>query len=143
LVVRGGKKLLEDKARNHPNSTVTRYEAAKAFGLTQDFYELLDFNPVAVVKFKSFSHKEYVSSSFETFGPEIFKTAGKITLGTIHSTKGDEADNVVLISDVSNSCYKNIHADPEGERRVFYVGATRARKRLFLAQPLTNKFYPL
>jgi DNA helicase-2/ATP-dependent DNA helicase PcrA len=143
LVVRGGKKHLEDKARSEPNAVISRNEAAKAFGLTQDFYDLLDFNPVAVVKFKSFSHKEYVSSSFETFGPAIFKTAEKITLATIHATKGDEADNVVLVSDVSNSCYKNMHADPEGERRVFYVGATRARKNLFLAQPLTNKFYPL
>lgn len=143
MVVRGGKKHLEDKARTQPNSVISRYEAAKVFGLTQDFYDLLDLNPVAVVKFKSLAHKEYVSNSFSAFGPAIFKSAARIELSTIHGTKGDEADNVVLISDVSNSCYKNMHADPEGERRVFYVGCTRAKQNLFLVSPLTNKFYPL
>jgi DNA helicase-2/ATP-dependent DNA helicase PcrA len=142
LVVRGGKKQLEEKSKADPNSIVTRFEAA-TFGLTPDFFNVLDFNPIALVKFKSLEHKEYISNSFESFGPQIFKTAHKITLSTMHGVKGEEADNVVLCSDVSNSCYRNMMTDPEAERRVFYVGATRAKSNLFLMAPQTSRCYPL
>jgi len=59
----------------------------------------------------------------------------KVKIGTFHSSKGAEADNVVLIGDctkrVSEAYYKEIPA----EYRVLYVAATRAKKNLFLVQP--------
>ncbi len=60
-----------------------------------------------------------------------------IILGTIHSVKGAEADNVVLFPDISLNAHKAADK-PEGRYdlyRQFYVGVTRARKRLVLCTP--------
>ncbi|EPR12804.1 ATP-dependent helicase [Ruminiclostridium papyrosolvens] len=67
----------------------------------------------------------------------------QITLSTLHSSKGLEYDNVFMI-DLINS---EIPGDKvlensekivlEEERRLFYVGMTRARKKLYLLYPDT------
>ena len=55
-----------------------------------------------------------------------------IKIGTIHSVKGGEADNVVLLLSVTKQVYSNIVNNPDSEHRVFYVGATRAKENLYL-----------
>lgn len=55
-----------------------------------------------------------------------------INVSTIHSIKGRESDNVVLIMNITKSIYENLQKNPNSEHRVFYVGATRAKKVLFL-----------
>lgn len=142
LIVRGGKKLLEEKATDSPTAVITRNDLTQ-FGFTQHFFDALEQNPLALLKFKSEEHRNYIAGSYDQFGPVVFKAAKNITLSTIHGAKGEEAHNVVLFSDVSKKCYEGMYKDPEAERRVFYVGATRARQNLFLVQPQTNKFYPL
>lgn len=67
-----------------------------------------------------------------------------IRLDTIHASKGGEADNVLLILDMSRKPYDammqgGIYADDE--HRVFYVGVTRARQRLVILQPQTSRSY--
>lgn len=61
-----------------------------------------------------------------------------IRLDTIHGAKGGEADNVVLATDVSPKSEESMRKDPDDEWRVFYVGATRARKNLFVLSPRTG-----
>lgn len=53
-----------------------------------------------------------------------------ITLSTIHSAKGKEADHVILYTGVSKRVFSNFFNNPDAERRVFYVALTRARERL-------------
>jgi len=48
-------------------------------------------------------------------------------LSTIHASKGQEADNVVLLNGMSDRVYGKLD---DNEYRVWYVGATRARKEL-------------
>ncbi len=67
--------------------------------------------------------------------------APRFHINTIHGVKGGEADNVVLMSDVSAKTLRGFHEDPDSEHRVFYVGATRARKNLFLIEPQGDNFY--
>lgn len=56
-------------------------------------------------------------------------------LGTIHSSKGDEADNVLLYDCVTKRCRNNLRTiGSNEERRVWYVGATRARERLVIGR---------
>lgn len=64
-----------------------------------------------------------------------------IRIGTIHSVKGREADNVALMTDMSGKTFRNFQRFPDDEHRVFYVGATRARHRLFVVQADTDTFY--
>jgi len=61
--------------------------------------------------------------------------------GTIHSVKGGEADNVVLCTDVAYRTFKSMEEFEDDEHRVFYVGATRAKKNLYYMQPKTTMFY--
>ena len=53
-------------------------------------------------------------------------------LGSIHSVKGLEADHVILCSGMPPRAVEPL--DEESERRVIYVGMTRARNRLTLAR---------
>lgn len=65
----------------------------------------------------------------------------RIHLNTIHGVKGGEADNVVLCLDQSRRTHRFGTRSPDDEHRVFYVGATRARKRLLLKTPSTKTHY--
>ena len=62
--------------------------------------------------------------------------AGQLTLMTLHNAKGLEFDTVI-ITGLEEGLFPHYNSidDPaavEEERRLFYVGMTRARKRLFL-----------
>jgi DNA helicase-2/ATP-dependent DNA helicase PcrA len=56
----------------------------------------------------------------------------KHTISTIHGAKGAEADNVVLLSDMGKNTFDAYSKNPDDERRVFYVGVTRAKQNLYL-----------
>ena len=62
-------------------------------------------------------------------------TNPKINLSTIHGAKGGEADNVMLLTDLSRKSQEAMEVDSDDECRVFYVGATRARNQLHIVQP--------
>lgn len=59
----------------------------------------------------------------------------KVNVGTIHSTKGAEADNVLLLTSTTRQVVKGQETQSgfNEERRVEYVAVTRARKRLLIA----------
>lgn len=69
---------------------------------------------------------------------------GKVTLATLHSSKGLEWDNVFIIGvEEGTMPHRRVAAprvsdaiagDLEEERRLFYVGITRARERLWLSR---------
>lgn len=62
----------------------------------------------------------------------------RIKLSTIHQAKGGEADNVVLLTDMSWQSSQTLRNNPDSETRVFYVGATRARETLHIVAPHTR-----
>ena len=67
----------------------------------------------------------------------------RIKVSTIHSMKGGEADNIVLVPDLSYAAHKSYQRDPAIEPRVFYVGATRAKKSLHVIMPQTRWSYDI
>lgn len=74
-------------------------------------------------------------------GASALEEPPKIIVGTIHSVKGGEADNVILFPDISSLAYDGMMRSQDGYdalARVFYVGVTRARKGLFLTMPATK-----
>ena len=67
----------------------------------------------------------------------------RVRIGTIHSSKGKEAETVILCLDSTKTILENMRADTmdqpgknisDAERRVYYVGMTRASERLVLAE---------
>lgn len=61
----------------------------------------------------------------------------RITISTIHSAKGGEADNVAIMCDVSK---RVAECENDDEHRVWYVGVTRTRSNLFIIPP-TGRYY--
>jgi len=59
----------------------------------------------------------------------------QVYIGTIHSVKGKEAENVVLFTDMTERIARSHDSEPDTEHRVFYVGATRARRNLYIVDP--------
>ena len=59
-------------------------------------------------------------------------TTPRIIVGTIHSVKGGEADNVFLFPDLSRSGHNSFLENEDPIIRQLYIGITRARERLYL-----------
>lgn len=80
-------------------------------------------------------------------GKQVIRQEPLLTVGTIHSVKGAEADTVILFPDVSPSGAQQLARwgteEADSVHRVFYVGVTRARTRLILCSPLSRMSYPL
>jgi DNA helicase II / ATP-dependent DNA helicase PcrA len=74
---------------------------------------------------------------------ESLSKEGRITISTIHGCKGGEADNVLLLPDISKRVMGNMQRDRDQELRVWYVGVSRARENLYLAKPRTQRFMEL
>ena len=66
---------------------------------------------------------------------EKFNATPRIELSTIHGSKGGEADNVVLFTDLSPAAQKAAEQAPDDLHRVFYVGVTRTKENLYLVYP--------
>ena len=108
-----------------------------------------------VTNFQRKSVKAYFSGEFRGMDPD------RVRVGTIHSAKGREADHVFVATDLTEKVVEQMAAtvaaddavdDREGftkttspvpvltdnERRVFYVGMSRARERLVLLENLVD-----
>lgn len=74
---------------------------------------------------------------------ERFSVPPRVRIGTIHESKGSERDHVILSTDMAPRTYQEMHADPDSEARVFYVGATRAKETLTVLAPRSTRSYQL
>lgn len=77
----------------------------------------------------------YRSRVYRKHGTKGLDPTQDLVIGTIHSVKGGQADNVYVVPDLSGA-----GREAFGEReapiiRQFYIGMTRARQSLFLVQP--------
>lgn len=63
---------------------------------------------------------------------EKFNAIPRIKLSTIHGTKGGEADNVVVFTDLTTAALNEMGDDMH---RVFYVAVTRTRENLYIVEP--------
>ena len=70
---------------------------------------------------------------------ENIRRAPRIKLSTIHGSKGGEADNVMLLTDLSFKTDAEYWKKRDEERRVFYVGMTRARNTLNIVRSQSDR----
>ncbi len=73
-------------------------------------------------------------SAVDRWGIDVVQKP-KVRVGTIHSVKGAEADNVLYLTTTAKAITagQNDVSGADAERRVEYVAVTRARKRLIVA----------
>ena len=75
---------------------------------------------------------------------ESLKEGARIKLSTIHSVKGGEEDNVVILPDLTHSTQLSYERNKDDENRLFYVGATRTKEHLHIVRPKDeNKAFPM
>ena len=106
----------------------------------EDLFEKLDELQEGARGYKDFdawfTHIEEYTKELERLSEEQKNRKDGVILATLHSSKGLEFP-VVYIIDVNESImpYKKavLEADIEEERRMFYVGMTRAKDRLHLS----------
>jgi len=67
----------------------------------------------------------------------------RVVISTIHGAKGKEADNVVIRPEMTQRTFNGYEQSPDAEHRVWYVGVTRARTRLFIVNSTSDLCYPL
>lgn len=68
----------------------------------------------------------------------------RVRLSTIHSAKGGEADQVILFKEIAQRTYSEMQrtSRQDEERRVWYVGITRAKRRLDIVEAKTPRGCP-
>jgi DNA helicase-2/ATP-dependent DNA helicase PcrA len=117
-------------AKLDPNKPVNLSQLVSVYGLktTRPWYESLSrISPVELHYFKTLQARNKLDSK------------PNIKLSTIHGAKGGEADHVLLVTDMATVAYESMSSGNEDERRVWYVGITRAKQSLGLIKPKTNQ----
>ena len=74
-------------------------------------------------------------------GTTALREQPQVVVGTIHSTKGSEADIVYVFPDISRAGMTEWVGSPEQRAsvfRLFYVGMTRAKETLIICNPATR-----
>lgn len=81
------------------------------------------------------------AEAMDRWGREVVE-APKVRLGSIHSAKGLESDNVAILTTISAPVFNSAQSEEGGdeEARVKYVAVTRARKRLVIVRERRSAF---
>ena len=86
---------------------------------------------------------EYYLTVLRTYGSSGFTGRPEVHVNTIHGVKGGEADHVVLFLDQAKRTHEEYLLHPDAERRVMYVGVTRAKRSLHIVQPQSTKYFQM
>jgi DNA helicase-2/ATP-dependent DNA helicase PcrA len=84
---------------------------------------------------------QYLRRIISKRGSKALTEEPKIRLSTIHAAKGAEAAHVVMLCEMSNRTREIYEQHPDLERRVFYVGLTRAKETLTLVPGANNPLF--
>jgi DNA helicase-2/ATP-dependent DNA helicase PcrA len=119
------KDLFEYFDKQFPEKEERMYDL-KEFGYspTQQWFEVFETEP---------EDSLYIRNMLQ--GGEKLSKEARVKLSTIHSAKGGEADNVLLILDntkmIREAAEKSLDKEDE-ENRVWYVGVTRTKQNLYI-----------
>jgi hypothetical protein len=134
-LARGAKAQVAELAKQCPEAEVALRDMGTHF--KPAFWDLLvnhNANFIEALRLPPLQ-RAYYKKLLERGGEQALLDAPRIKVGTIHSAKGMEADFVVLRPEMAGRTYAEWLKAPEGERRCWYVGLTRARKGLWLLEP--------
>ena len=130
-LLRGAKTLL---AAADPDRHYNIAELQSDYGLSAG--DAAD--PLRTIKMND-SERTYIRA-LERRGEDVTQDP-RIKVGTIHSTKGGEDDNVAVDLGSTRSAMESKF--PDDEHRVFYVGLTRAKHNLHVIQSRKRNRYEL
>ena len=141
--LRKGKSISQHEAKNLVNFLAFNPDLIK-----QDSYMMADlglpdaakdYDWMTMLKGIAPDEREYLRSCMRN--GEKFSDKPRITISTIHQSKGGEADNLVLLTDMGKLSWENLGSDEEN--RVWYVALTRAKENLYLIQPRGLRYFSI
>lgn len=110
-------------------------ELKKDWGLLRDdiWHEALEIIPI--------EERTYYLTVLRRGGVKALRDPPRVRIDTIHGVKGGEAENVMVMTDLARKTYEQYQQDQDAERRVYYVGVTRAKQNLRLVMPQTSQSF--
>ncbi len=94
-----------------------------------EWYEALSISEENILYYR-----QLIQNNIEIVEPKIF-------VSTIHGVKGGEADNVLLLLDITKVIYQKLYTLSDSELRVLYVACTRAKNSLHIIYAETKHSY--
>lgn len=134
-LIKGNYRQLSETARMEPSMMIDR-DGMVAFGV--DFSRAWTDYLSAGTRFRAVNDK--LRQIGIQGGMDAIIQQPKVELTTYHASKGREAHTVILATDCSPAAFEHAVRDPDNERRVAYVGVTRARERLIKIAPQTAEY---
>jgi DNA helicase-2/ATP-dependent DNA helicase PcrA len=116
--------------------TLTDGERNTIFALaTPDTRSALERNDLAgIVKNPFWSALQIPGRIVDFYTDTDLDIEPTIRLSTIHAAKGHEADQVILLTDMTTRVQQTADKSPDDEVRVFYVGMTRSKRVLDIVE---------
>jgi DNA helicase-2/ATP-dependent DNA helicase PcrA len=96
-------------------------------------------NPFSLFTKLKAKDRDYLAAVYKR-DPNLSRT-DKVTITTMHRSKGRQAKTVILSSDCASATYRQVAAKDESENRVAYVAATRAEVALAILRPTRRQHY--
>ena len=126
-----GKNL--EKLKKARNEQLTLEELMAEYGILcqgkwQECFDLI----------KNSGQISYIESVEKDLNP---KEKARVRIRTIHGAKGDEAENVVIFSDMPRPAWKSAKKDSDTEHRMWFVATTRAKQKVYWLNPETKHYY--
>lgn len=121
----GARQRLERIAHSHP------FQQVSDLGLSPEGVAAAKKDPLLLadsVKGTRAGDLDYLARVIQKHGIGVLNQKPRLTLTTIHGSKGAEFDHVFISQDASRSCQDGLSEDAEGENRCKYVACTRARQ---------------
>jgi DNA helicase-2/ATP-dependent DNA helicase PcrA len=127
------------KFKGAEDGVFTYSGAVEALGLDPSFSKDLPWYE-ALSKIPD-QHESYMRAALRR--GQSLRGAPKYVLSTIHGSKGGEADNVVVLTDLSKKFMNEYYTRPDNINRLLYVAVTRCRNALHVVYPKdhANAFY--
>lgn len=154
LMSRGVKTFIENKVRKDQFGEATEEDMLTTLEFVRSMFVSEEDALAAAMMDVDWWHRNlkhgdaqkqaYAIKVFRAHGTTALRERPKLTIGTIHSVKGGEADVVYLMPDLSHAGYQGGWKveDKSSVYRQFYVGATRAREDLILCANAGQEFVP-
>jgi superfamily I DNA/RNA helicase len=138
---RGAKADLARRAAETPEACITREQVGE-FGARAPLHNCLASANTCTVPLKTAEEKKrFHLRVYQRLGLDGLTRPPRVTVSTIHGVKGGEARNVVIDPQMTRRTAEGFDSDPESERRVWYVGASRTQNRLIVLDPARSAFY--
>lgn len=143
----GYKKRIAEAAKQESMDLDDQLDLYKEAFVPEALEAAVKKDPAWIAHIAASSKKKKVNelTRFLSVDPDILDKKPQVTLGTVHSFKGGQADTVILFPDLSLQAarpYNDRVSSREGYdsvMRQMYVAVTRTFEKLYIAHPVSKK----